>query len=206
MPPSSKFWDRIAKRYAKSPIADQVAYEKKLQVSREYFQPEMNILEFGCGTGSTAILHAPYVEHIHATDISANMLAIAQDKIDKANIQNITLENVTIEALNLPDESVDIVMGMSILHLLEDKEAAIQKVFKLLKPGGVFISTTSCLGDTMKFFKLVGPIGHFFGVIPFVQVFTVKELERAITDAGFTIDYQWQPGKGKSVFIVAKKV
>jgi hypothetical protein len=38
-----------------------------------------------------------------------------------------------------------------------------------------------------------------------VKVFTVKELEESLTDAGLAINYQWQPGKGKGVFIVAKK-
>ena len=57
----------------------------------------------------------------------------------------------------------------------------------------------------MKFFKYIGPAGNFLGLIPLVRVFTVKELEDSITNAGFEIDYQWQPGKGKAVFIVAKK-
>jgi len=42
-------------------------------------------------------------------------------------------------------------------------------------------------------------------LMPQVMVFTTKELEDSLTDAGFEIDYQWQPGKGKAVFIVAKK-
>ena len=41
--------------------------------------------------------------------------------------------------------------------------------------------------------------------MPLVNVFTRKELEDSLTNAGFAIDYQWQPGKGKAVFIVAKK-
>ncbi|MGI9294840.1 MAG: class I SAM-dependent methyltransferase, partial [Pseudomonadales bacterium] len=79
------------------------------------------------------------------------------------------------------------------------------KVHKMLKPGGIFVSSTACLGDTMKFFKLIAPIGKFFGLMPRVMVFTTKELQDSLTDAGFEIDYQWQPGKGKAVFIVAKK-
>ena len=77
---STKFWDKIAERYSKQPIADEAAYQKKLQVTREYFQPDMEIVEFGCGTGSTAITHAPYVKHIHAIDISSKMIEIAQGK------------------------------------------------------------------------------------------------------------------------------
>ena len=47
----SKFWDKIAERYSKKPIADEDAYQKKLQVTRDYFRTDMEVLEFGCGTG-----------------------------------------------------------------------------------------------------------------------------------------------------------
>ena len=63
-----------------------------------------------------------------------------------------------------------------------------------------------CLGDTMKWFKAIGPIGKFLGLMPLVKVFSVAELEDSLTAAGFKIDHHWQPGKGKAVFIVAKKV
>ncbi len=201
----SKFWDRIADRYSRKPVADEDAYQKKLRVTREYLRPDMEVLEFGCGTGSTAIAHAPFVKHIRAIDISSRMIEIAQGKADAANIENVTFERATVDEFSAPDQTFDAVLGLSILHLLENKEAVISKVQKMLKPGGIFVSSTACLGDTMKFFKVIGPIGKFFGLIPLVKVFTTKELQDSLTDAGFEIDYQWQPGKGKSLFIVAKK-
>ena len=202
---SAKFWDKIAEKYSKQPIADEAAYQKKLQVTQEYFKPEMEVLEFGCGTGSTAIIHASYVKHIRAIDISEEMIAIAQSKADAQNINNVTFEQLTIEELTVADETFDVVLGLSILHLLENKQKAIAKVYKMLKPGGIFITSTVCLGDTMKWFKLIAPIGKFLGFFPLIKVFKVKELATSLTDTGFAIDYQWQPGKGKAVFIVAKK-
>jgi hypothetical protein len=38
-----------------------------------------------------------------------------------------------------------------------------------------------------------------------VKVFSTKELQDSLTNAGFRIDYQWQPGKNNAVFMVAKK-
>ena len=202
---SVKFWDRIAEGYGKKPIADEASYQKKLQVTREYFNPEMEVLEFGCGTGSTAIIHAPYVKHILATDISAKMIEIAQGKADAQNVKNITFQQSSIDELSVSDQTFDLVLGLSILHLLKNKEEIIAKVHKMLKPGGIFVTSTACLGDNMKWFKLIGPIGKFLGLFPYVEVFTVKELSQSLTNAGFAIDYQWQPGKNKAVFIVAKK-
>lgn len=206
MPQPNKFWDRMANRYSKTPIADEAAYQKKLEVTREYFRPDMEVLEFGCGTGSTAITHAPYVKHILAIDFSSKMLEIAQSKADANTIKNITFMHSGIDDFSVPDQTLDAVLGLSVLHLLENKDEVISKVHKMLKLGGVFITSTVCIGDTkMKFIKLVAPIGRFLGLLPVLKVFTAKELEDSLIGAGFKIDYQWLPAKGKAVFIVAKK-
>ncbi len=202
---SSRFWDRIAARYARKPVADEAAYQKKLAVTREYLRPDMEVLELGCGTGSTAIVHAPHVKEIHAIDISEKMLEIARSKAEAASIENVRFERADIDAFTAPDESFDAVLGLSILHLLEDWDAAIAKVYRMLKPGGVFVSSTVCLGDTMKFFELIGPIGRFFGVMPLVRVFTVQELVDSLEAAGFAIDHQSRPGQDRVAFIVAVK-
>ena len=60
MSQSVKFWDKIADKYSKQPIADEASYQKKLNITQDYFKPDMKVLEFGCGTGSTAIIHSPY--------------------------------------------------------------------------------------------------------------------------------------------------
>ena len=119
-------------------------------------------------------------------------------------MDNVSFERADITSFAAPDASFDAILGMSILHLLADKGAVIAKVFGLLKPGGVFISSTTCLGDTMGFFKAVAPLGKAVGLLPQLNVFTTEELVRSLTKAGFTIEQQWQPGKGKAVFIVAR--
>ena len=209
MAQSIKFWDKSAEKYSRQPIADQASYEKKLAVTREYFRPDMEVLEIGCGTGSTALLHAPYVNHIRAIDFSTNMLAIARRKAMDQGIENVTFEKATIDDLDVPSYSLDMVMGMSILHLLKDRGAVIAKVYKMLKPGGLFVSSTVCLGDSMPWFKLIAPIGKALGAFPLVKVIKADDLVASLTQAGFTIEHQWQPGETKAsftaVFIVAKK-
>jgi ubiquinone/menaquinone biosynthesis C-methylase UbiE len=205
MDQSARFWDKIAERYSKQPITDEAAYERKLHVTRGYFRPDMEVVELGCGTGSTAILHAPHVKRIQAIDISSKMLEIAQRKVDAKNIKNITFRHSTVDEFSVPDQTVDAVLALSVLHLLDNKEAVIARVYKMLKPGGVFVTSTACLGDSMKFFKIIAPIGKFLRLMPLVRVFTTRELEGSLTDAGFKIDYKWQPKKNTGVFIVAKK-
>ena len=200
---TAMFWNKVAKGYSKKPIADEAAYQKKLQVTREYFRQDMDVLEFGCGTGSTAIAHAPYVKSILAIDISSKMLEIAQGKAETKNIENVTFKRSGIDTFSMPNKTLDAVLGLSILHVLDNKEEVIVKVHKMLKPGGIFITNTVCIGNFMKFLKFILPVGKIFGLI--VKVFDSKELEDSLTEAGFKIDFQMQSNEGAVEFIIATK-
>ncbi|MHA1548347.1 MAG: class I SAM-dependent methyltransferase [Alphaproteobacteria bacterium] len=202
----SRFWDKIADRYASKPVEDEEAYQKKLQVTRDYLRPDMVLLEFGCGTGSTAVTHAPHVKHIQAIDISPKMLEFARGKAETANVTNVTFEQAGIEGFSAPEQAYDMVLGLSILHLVEDRHKVITKVHRLLKPDGLFVSSTICLGDTARLLEIIAPIGKFLGLMPLLRIFTASELKDSLTGGGFTIEHAWQPGKGEAVFIVAKKV
>jgi ubiquinone/menaquinone biosynthesis C-methylase UbiE len=101
------FWNKLADKYSRQPISDEAAYEKKLEVTRKYFQPDMDVLEIGCGSGTTAIAHAPFVKHIRATDLSPRMIEIAQDKATAAGIDNVTFEALSVDALEVPGASLD---------------------------------------------------------------------------------------------------
>lgn len=202
---TTNFWDRIALKYSKQPIADEAAYQQKLKVTRSYFRPDMELLEIGCGTGGTVIKHAPHVKHIHAIDISAKMIEIAEERKVEAQVNNVSFEQATMEDFQAPDKSLDMVLALSLLHLLEDKEGAITKIYTMLKPGGIFVSSTACLGKKFWWLQLIAPIGRWFGVLPLVKFFTPEQLRQVLVDAGFIIDYQRQPAPNKAVFIVAKK-
>ena len=198
------FWNKRADRYSRRPISDEDAYQKKLDVTRKYFRPDMEVLEIGCGTGTTAIAHAPFVGHIRATDLSTRMIEIAREKAKAADIGNVTFEASSVDALDVPDASIDVVMAHSILHLLEDKDRAIADVRKMLKPGGVFVSNTACIRDMMLPLRLIIPVGRLLRLFPLVKVFSVAELKNSLEAAGFEIDYEWQPKKSAPAFIICR--
>jgi ubiquinone/menaquinone biosynthesis C-methylase UbiE len=207
---TGKLWDRFAEGYSKKPIDNEEAYQKKLQVTQQYLRKDMNVLEFGCGTGSTSIIHAPYVHKIVATDISGKMIEIAKQKAHDANIENVEFQQKSMDQLDLPDESQDVVLGLSILHLLKNRDDAIAKTRQLLKPGGLFVSSTPCLGDNgapvtflMSTFL---SIGNYFGLLPYVNIFTRSDLKQSLTNHGFSIEHEWQPAPKEAVFIIGKKL
>lgn len=201
---SREFWDKAARRYAKSPIRDEKSYQRKLAITREYLRPHWSLLEFGCGTGSTAVVHAPYVRQILATDISAKMLEIAQERARDAGAENITFQQGTLQSLELQADSFDAVLGLNILHLLEDVEMAVTRVYDVLKPGGAFVSSTVLIGAVKVHWRLLIRAMQLLGLAPYVNRFDKQELVSLLTRTGFTVDYEWQPGR-ESVFIVARK-
>jgi 2-polyprenyl-3-methyl-5-hydroxy-6-metoxy-1,4-benzoquinol methylase len=133
------------------------------------------------------------------------MVEIAKDKAKAEGIDNVTFEALSVDALNVPDASIDAVMAHNILHLLEDKERAIADIHTMLKPGGVFVTSTACIGDMMLLFRLIVPVGRFLRLFPLVKVFRVAELKDSLENAGFEIDYEWQPKKTAAAFIICRK-
>ncbi len=204
-PRSARFWDRIAQKYAADPVADEAAYQRKLRETQALMHKDMQVLEFGCGTGTTALTHAPHVAHILATDISANMLEIAAEKARQAGITNVTFERAGFDEVQQPVASFDMILCLSILHLVEDRDEALAQVFTLLKPGGYLVSSTACLGDFLRIFKLIGPIGKALGYLPLVMVFRRTELLDSIRQAGFEIETEWQPSRKQGTFVIARK-
>lgn len=201
---SKAFWDKNARRYAKSPVRDEAVYQEKLAITREYFRPDSSVLEFGCGTGSTAIAHAPHVGRIIATDISQKMIDIAEQKARDAGVENVHFQQGTLHDLSVEKESFDAILGLNILHLLEDVDAALAKVHELLKPGGVFVSSTALVGDLFFLWRLLIPLMQAVGLAPYVNTFGKETLVSRLSRTGFKIDREWQPNKA-SVFIVARK-
>jgi 2-polyprenyl-3-methyl-5-hydroxy-6-metoxy-1,4-benzoquinol methylase len=205
MAPSPRFWNKIAEKYAASPVADEASYRRKLETTRRYFGTGAQLFEFGCGTGSTALSHAPHVAHIDATDISEEMIRIARHKAALAGVSNVAFEVASIEAVDVADGSYDGVLGMSILHLVEDCDAAIAKAWRMLRPGGFFASSTVCLRERHWWLWPVLQGGRLIGRLPPVKFLRARDLEAKLTRAGFRIDHQWRPAPGKAVFMVAVK-
>lgn len=204
MKDSKEFWDRSAEKYIKSPIKDEATYQQKLKITQEFLRPDWKVLEFGCGSGATAIFHAPYVEHVVATDISDKMIEAAQRKAVESGVKNIVFQQGALDNLKFQNESFDAVLGLNVLHLLEDVDGSIAKVYRLLKNDGVFVSSTSLIAEINLAFRCLISCMQFLGLAPYVSRFTRDQLVSKLLNAGFTIEREWQTSH-ESVFIVARK-
>jgi ubiquinone/menaquinone biosynthesis C-methylase UbiE len=204
----ARFWNRIARKYAADPIADMAGYERTLERARHYLKGDEMAFEFGCGTGTTALKLAPFVERIVATDISGEMIAITREKAKAEGRLNAVFEVATPDAAPWPDGTFDVAFGFNVLHLLAAREAALRGVHRLLKPGGLFIFKTPCLKDVNPLVRIAVPVMQAFGKAPFVGFFTAEDLERETAAAGFDIVERARHasrGKDARPFLVAQK-
>lgn len=183
----ARFWDRAARKYARSPIADQAGYERTLDRTRSLLRPRDSVLELGCGTGTTALLLAGAVQDYLATDISAEMIAIASGKHAAAPVPALAFRTTTAEALASDAVRFDEVLGFNYLHMVRDLPGTLRNIRTLLAPEGLFISKTPCVGDMNPLIRLALPAMRAIGKAPNVGVFRAEELSGHISAAGFDI-------------------
>ncbi len=203
---SARFWDRFAERYARRPVPDEAIYQRKLAHTRSLLRPDMVVLEVGCGTGTTALHHAPHVAHILATDISPAMIDIARRKAAGEGVTNVDFQVASLDTLGDQADRYDIVLALNMLHLIPDWQGAIRRIHQVLKPGGALVSSTPCLGDSsLRILRWIAPIGAAIGLLPSLRVFTNRDLLAALADSGFEIEHDWRPGRNQATFLVARK-
>lgn len=203
---SPQFWNRIARKYAKQPVKDEKGYEKTLAAARHYLGPDKNVLELGCGTGSTALKLAADCGELTATDIAAEMIAIAEERKAGAGITNVRFAVGTAHAAELQPGTYDAVLAFNLIHLVDDPHADLRRIRELLKPGGIFISKTACLAEQSRFWPVVaGIMGKVMGVGR-IHMWTFAQVEELITAAGFEILEKFpQFPKPPRLFVAARR-
>ncbi|MGH1407748.1 MAG: class I SAM-dependent methyltransferase [Rhodomicrobiaceae bacterium] len=217
MQKEAKFWDGVAEKYAKTKITDEESYKYTLERTRSYLTKEDEVLEIGCGTGSTALLLANSVKTLTASDISAEMIRIGREKAEGKGINNIRFMTNEISKAELTPNSegqthYDAVLAFNILHLLQDLPRNLEQINNMVKPGGYFISKTTCKPTNKISFKFLAimtilPVMQLLGKAPFVKLRKSNEFDKLITNAGFKIiesgDY---PANPPHRYIVAQKL
>jgi ubiquinone/menaquinone biosynthesis C-methylase UbiE len=204
----ARFWDRSSRKYAKGAIADQAGYQRTLDRTRALLGSGDRVLELGCGTGTTAFRLAGGVQDYLATDISAGMIAVADQKHAAGPIPALAFRTATAEAL-LPDTArFNAVLGFNYLHLVRDLPGTLRRIHALLATEGLFISKTPCVGDMNPLIRFALPAMRAIGKAPFAGVFRAADLCQQIGAAGFDIlatESHATKGNDNRPYIVARK-
>jgi SAM-dependent methyltransferase len=97
------------------------------------------VLDLGSGGGIDVILSARRVGargHAYGLDMTDEMLDLARRNAEKAEVENVTFLKGLIEAVPLPDASVDVVISNCVVNLSTNKPAVLKEIARVLRPGG----------------------------------------------------------------------
>jgi SAM-dependent methyltransferase len=104
-------------------------------------EPGQTVLDLGSGGGIDVLLSAKRVGpagKAYGLDMTDEMLALARENQRRAGATNVEFLKGTIEAIPLPDNSVDVIISNCVINLSSDKDAVLREAFRVLKPGGRF--------------------------------------------------------------------
>jgi ubiquinone/menaquinone biosynthesis C-methylase UbiE len=182
-----KFWNLIASKYAASPITDIAAYEKKIEKLKSYLSAENHVLDIGCGTGTQCDDLASNVKQVTGIDISSKLLAIAEQRKAERKIENVEFIHATVFDKRFEPVSFDVVTAFYVLHFFEDIDEVFRHIYGLLKPDGLFILETACLGEKIKIMGKLVRLAGKLGFLPLINLLTTRQIEQALEQAGFSI-------------------
>ena len=205
----ARFWDRIALKYAADPIADMAGYEATLRRVQGLLSADQDVLEIGCGTGTTALRLAPFTRRLLATDVSAGMIAIAREKLAAQPVPQLSFDVADADAAVVRQDEYDVVLAFNVLHLVTDLDRALELAVHALRPGGLLISKTVCISEMNPLIPYLAlPLMRAVGKAPHVLCFDAAVLQSAIARQGMdivSVERHGTRGKDIRVFILARK-
>lgn len=187
---SEAMWDRLANNWDTPGVSLGENDLRIIEKTKRYLHAEDTTLDYGCATGSIVLEIANTAKAVHGIDLSSKMIEIARRKADERKIENVEFTHATIFDESLKKGSFDLILSLSILHLLENPAEVMSRVNQLLKPGGFFISATPCLGEKTFVSTLINVPVHVLskiGILPHINFLSVSGLIVLLTNENFKI-------------------
>jgi arsenite methyltransferase len=144
------------------------------------------VLDLGSGAGADVLISARRVGptgRAIGVDMTDEMLELARKSAAEAGASNVEFRKGTIEALPLPDGSVDVVISNCVINLSTDKAQVLREAARVLRPGGRF-AVSDVIADADMDPATKADMEQWTGCI--AGALTREEFGRALTDAGLT--------------------
>jgi arsenite methyltransferase len=143
------------------------------------------VLDLGSGGGIDVLLSARRVGptgFAYGLDMTRDMVDLAHRNAAEAGVTNVDFVEGEIEAIPLPDSSVDVVISNCVINLSTDKPAVLREIFRVLRPGGR-IGITDVVAEDRLSPAERAERGSYVGCI--AGALSKTEFEQGLAEAGF---------------------
>ncbi|AWL11469.1 2-polyprenyl-6-hydroxyphenol methylase [Saliniradius amylolyticus] len=178
---------------------------KIVDTAQEHLSSESILLDVGCGTGDLTIAIAESVASVHAIDSSPGMIEVAKVRANQQGAINADFAQGDLAAAANPGGVFTAVTVFNVLHYIEDVPETVRQIEKTLAPGGLFLSSTACLGERRSFLGALTWILTRLRIMPETHFFKQADLVDMITREGFEIFAKKKLSPLPEYFIVARK-
>jgi len=189
------------------------------------------VLDLGSGGGIDVILSARRVGpdgKAYGLDMTDDMLALARRNAAEAKAENVEFLKGRIEAIPLPDNSVDVIISNCVINLSGDKRKVLTEAFRVLKPGGRFAVSdvvvrgamppamrrnmelwVGCVAGALEeseFYALLAEAGFEHADIEPTRIYDVEDARQFLTESGLDVsNVEDMDGKIMAAFVRATK-
>ena len=163
-------WDQVPGR---AKVAHDIAQSMIKEIT---LMPDMDVLDFGCGTGLLTFALQPFVRSITGVDSSSGMLDVFQTKIKEQHLSNVKANYLDLDKGEVLTGSYHLIVSSMTLHHVKNISPLLKQFYSILLPAGLLAIADLDLDDG-KFHSNNEGVFHFG--------FDRNELLRILIDIGF---------------------
>lgn len=103
---------------------------------------DMDVLDYGCGTGLVSLFLLPHVRRVTGADSSTGMLQVLREKIHLGELTRMQARRLDLEHDPVPQDHYHLIVICMTMHHIADVDRVLRAFYELLHPGGVL-----CIAD-----------------------------------------------------------